>query len=362
MKIVEQHPEIPDSGKNTRLYKEDTLYFDIETTGLNVRRSHLYLLGAMWRENEKICLRQWFADTPSDEEVMIKDFLALSENFASLVHFNGDAFDLPYLCSKAAFYGLYTDSLKKKISLDLFRLYRPLKSILGRADMKLARLQQFCGYKRRDHHTGKELIQVYEQYLQTADGQLQKTLEQHNYDDIVGMLWTERLDTLLILRQEQLFPDSVSVTRTDPRTIELCCQFPGEFLSLPRILSCEGISLKISGHCCRIISPVYTGEYYYYYKDYRNYYYLPAEDRAIHKSIGVYVDPSARKKATADTCYDRKNSSFIREFAPVLAPALQSRPRKTDEYFCEISDAFLSDYDALKRYCTHIIGYMLKHL
>ena len=33
------------------------------------------------------------------------------------------------------------------------------------------------------------------------------------------------------------------------------------------------------------------------------YYYLPEEDSAVHKSVGIYVDKSRRKAATPQTCY-----------------------------------------------------------
>ena len=35
------------------------------------------------------------------------------------------------------------------------------------------------------------------------------------------------------------------------------------------------------------------------------------EDCAIHKSVGQYVDRSARKKATAKTCYTRAAGLFV---------------------------------------------------
>lgn len=362
MKIVEHRPEIPDFGMNTRLFRKHTLYFDIETTGLNARRSHLYLLGAMWMENKEVCLRQWFAEKPSDEETMLREFLELSRSFATLVHFNGTTFDLPYLCNKAAFYGLDAQPLKEMDTVDLYQLYRPLKAVLAAEDMKLSRLEQICGYERLDHHTGKELIRVYDDYLQTAYKQAQNTLERHNYDDIVGMVWTERLDSLLGLQQELLHPCNVAVTQTDHQMLEFHCDFNEELVSLPQPLSCGNISLEISGKCCRILTPLYKDEYYYYYKDYKNYFYLPAEDRAVHKSIGIYVDPSARKKATADTCYERKKGTFIREFTSQLIPALQGKPKKADEYYFEINDAFYSDAEMQAVYCTHVIGYLLKHI
>ena len=41
------------------------------------------------------------------------------------------------------------------------------------------------------------------------------------------------------------------------------------------------------------------------------------EDCAIHKSVGQYVDRSARKKATAKTCYTRAAGLFVPQ--PLLA-------------------------------------------
>ena len=40
-----------------------------------------------------------------------------------------------------------------------------------------------------------------------------------------------------------------------------------------------------------------------FYKDYKNYYYLPEQNCAIHKSVAAYVDKSRRTAATKNTCY-----------------------------------------------------------
>lgn len=363
MKIVEQRPEIPDFGKKCRLYRESTVYFDIETTGLNARRSHLYLLGVMWQEKDTVCLRQWFAERPSDEEIILREFLQFISSFSSLVHFNGTTFDLPYLCSKASFYGLDTAFLKSIPAIDLYQLYRPLKSVLAAEDMKLARLQALCGYSRRDHHTGKELISVYDAFLQTRDSEAQSILEQHNYDDIAGMLWTERLDSLLELKRETIAPSKITtIMSQDQSMLEILCQFSEYLVSLPQSVTFQGITLNIADQSLRILVPVVYGEYYYYHSDWKNYYYLPEEDRAVHKSVGIYVEPSARKKATADTCYTRKTGTFIPEFAPVLTPALQEHPRRADAYYYEITEQFFSDAKALSDYAVHILSYILKHI
>jgi hypothetical protein len=57
--------------------------------------------------------------------------------------------------------------------------------------------------------------------------------------------------------------------------------------------------------------PLYLGDFFHFYEDYKNYYYLPKEDMAIHKSVGSYVDREYRRQATASTCYTKKNGCFF---------------------------------------------------
>jgi len=48
----------------------------------------------------------------------------------------------------------------------------------------------------------------------------------------------------------------------------------------------------------------------HYFNDFKNYYYLPAEDEAMHKSVAQYVDASAKQKATRETAYTKKAGHF----------------------------------------------------
>ena len=66
-----------------------------------------------------------------------------------------------------------------------------------------------------------------------------------------------------------------------------------------------------------------------FYKDYRNYYYLPSEDEAIHKSIAQYVDSSNRVKCTAANCYTRKTGAFVPEFGGTNTPVFKKAIDKT---------------------------------
>ncbi len=57
----------PDFPVPERFLSGMDVFFDIETTGLNWRRSHLYLIGAaIYHPESKIWeLIQWFADEPA---------------------------------------------------------------------------------------------------------------------------------------------------------------------------------------------------------------------------------------------------------------------------------------------------------
>ena len=50
--------------EKTGISPETCLLFDIETTGLSWRRSHLYLLGAVFYTPEGWLQKQWFCQRP----------------------------------------------------------------------------------------------------------------------------------------------------------------------------------------------------------------------------------------------------------------------------------------------------------
>lgn len=57
--------------------------------------------------------------------------------------------------------------------------------------------------------------------------------------------------------------------------------------------------------------PVFHGELKHFLKDPKDYYYLPEEDTAVHRSIGEFVDPSHRRKATKKNCYIKTECDYL---------------------------------------------------
>ena len=96
-------------------------------------------------------------------------------------------FDLPFLKKCAAAYGLNTDVLDNIRSFDLYRHLRPVKTLLQLENLKLATLESYLNISRLDQATGKEMIAVYHDYLETGDKRLYQVLLLHNEDDLKAL-------------------------------------------------------------------------------------------------------------------------------------------------------------------------------
>ena len=329
------------SGTPENLSKT-AIFFDIETTGLSWRTSHLYMIGCAFYDPDKDgwILQQWFLEKPSEEKELLELFAEfLNEHpWDSLVHYNGTTFDLPYLRSKYQFYKLEdplvsieTDSDRQ--SLDLFTQIRRYKKHLNTPSLKQRDLEIFFGLPRDDCYTGGELISVYHEYLRSGEEKLLDCLWQHNYEDVQNLLpicaGVRAYQDLFGGKCRIVSFGDVSAARNE-FIISLELSTP-----LPQTLTCtaQHFTLHAEKSSAVLTIPVYEGELRHYFSDYKNYYYLPDEDMAIHKSVGSFVDPSHRKKATADTCYQRVSGRFLPQMDEVFPPSLRQARKDKVSWF-----------------------------
>ena len=75
------------------LFAEDSVFFDIETTGFSPANTTLYLIGCARRKGNIICIDQFFADTPDEEHLILAAFLELLKPYRTLITFNGLGFE-----------------------------------------------------------------------------------------------------------------------------------------------------------------------------------------------------------------------------------------------------------------------------
>ncbi|HCT90863.1 MAG TPA: hypothetical protein DF613_05720 [Lachnospiraceae bacterium] len=331
------------------------LFFDIETTGLNHRCSHLYLIGAMWLSEDTFCLRQWFAEKPGDEDAVLQDFLQLISGFAYLIHYNGSSFDIPYLVRKCAFYGLDPSPFHIE-SCDLYTRFRPLKPWLDVENMKLKTVERAVGLHRKDRYTGKELIELYKKWLQTGEPELLECLFLHNHEDLTGMIQIQRLFSFLAL-QNGILPLALERCEDEPDSLTLRL-IPAETLPLSLAVEKEHICLSVGNGRISLRLPKRHDELRLYFPDYRNYYYLPREDRALHKSVAVYTDPAYRQKATPDTCYERRTGTFLPQWKDSFTPVFRENRGDKTGYFL-YDHTLLDDINHLSIYAAQIIQHAL---
>ena len=104
--------------------------------------------------------------------------------------------------------------------------------------------------------------------------------------------------------------------------LDLCFESP---CSVPVGFEAENglVNMSLEKNLLKFRIELYEGELKFFYPNYKDYFYLPLEDTAVHKSVGEFVDKSARVRATAKTCYTRKNGLFVPQFEPLWEPALK---------------------------------------
>ena len=104
--------------------------------------------------------------------------------------------------------------------------------------------------------------------------------------------------------------------------------------------------------------PIYEEELKYFYTNYKDYYYLPAEDLALHKSVGSFVDKEYRMQATAATCYTRKTGDYLPQWEFLFEPFFK-REYDSKSLFFELTDSFKENREAFSRYASHILSMMM---
>lgn len=354
--------------------KERIVFFDIETTGLKAGSSQLYLIGTATFEDGGWVLRQFFAESPGEEMVVLKSFKDLVNSRASagrpiLVSYNGDTFDIPYLKSVGIQYGL-GDIFQNTISFDLYRFIKPCKEIMGTPNMRLKTVEKLCGICREDTYDGGELIYVYEEFLRLKnilkggceDNELNDGLKEnclkclllHNAEDVADMPKVMELYGYRLLKDgdfDFLSAEVIEVPKVKGKSgLVLDVKFKLR-TSLPKEFYKErpGMTVSASGEdplLLELCLDIYCGELRYYFVDYKNYYYLPAEDRAVHKSLASFVPADHRVKATAATCYTRKEGRFFPEPAPIFVPVFHET--KDGTRYAELTEEALADGEKWK--------------
>lgn len=329
----------------------NAIYFDIETTGLSARGSMLYLIGIISWENNGYVMTQWLNDDGESEATVIEAFLSVITSDTILIHYNGSAFDLPYLIKKCTILDI-PNKLSTVTSKDLYKRILPYKKILKLSSLKLTSLLSLLHIDRLDLYTGKELINVYFLYLKLQDTKRENDLLLHNKEDLFGLLILTSL-----LTYDDLFEGNYPYEiKWYDDCLFIQYQLPTN-IPIPFTVHKNGLFLEVNNKTAALRIPILEMELKYFYEDYKDYYYLPLEDTAIHKSVASFVDNGFKQKAKASNCYIKKQGSYLFQPSSMINPVFKDNYKSKESYFL-IDETFSNDKELLFKYQKALLEFL----
>lgn len=353
---------IRQSQLQDQLFDSAAVFFDIETTGFSPAHSSIYLIGCARRVDESVFIDQFFAESASDEKEVIQSFLDIIKDYSTIISFNGIGFDVPFLKAKCDTYHL-NEAFKSFRYLDIFKTVSELKFLLKLPNYKQKTLEAFLGLSRDDKYSGGDLINVYQEYCKDIDPEKEDLLLLHNYEDVVGMM-----DLLPVLSYIEIFHGQYAIAETkigSYRAIdgteekELLITLKNDY-PVPKRVSFQFREFYFisNGDTSTLRIPIYCGELHFFYSNYKDYYYLPQEDNAVHKSVATFVDKEYRETAHAFNCYTRKTGEFLPQYDTIMSPEFRKEYKDKVSFF-EITDDFCTSDVMLRRYTEHILQLMI---
>ena len=162
---------------------QQSLFFDIETTGLSADISAITVIGCCDMDGN---VTQWFNEDGLSQKQILTDFLAFIQPYNTLITFNGKTFDLPFLTSKIKEFKINA-SFDRYEHLDLYQILKPYKNLWGLKNFRQKNLEEYLGIQRTDKLSGKKLIKTYQDYLENGEIKNKESLLLHNLKDLIGL-------------------------------------------------------------------------------------------------------------------------------------------------------------------------------
>ena len=337
-----------------------TLLLNIETTGLSPRNAFVFMIGLGWVENNGWHFRCLLAEKKMDERKLMQNFHQLLHDFSQVLTYGGYSFTYRFLEERWKNYNMSDsfseneDSLFQGIrQLDIQKFLSPYRHLLPVADIKKSTAEQFIHYKRPEHLAPKELIKCYMAWEISADEALLTQLTDHHSADMIGLLSLYSWSAYVLFFKGDF--DSIH----HYEAIHNYCQFHITLkMPVPVQVQEAGkkMSFSLANNSAVLSIPLFHGELKYFLPGpVKDYYYLPKEDQAVHRSVACYVDKAYRQKATAATCYIRQCGTFLPAADESLQPCFKECYNDDHFYILYDEEKFQTQPDNLKHYLSAMI-------
>ena len=318
---------------------EDVLLFDIETTGFSPKNTALYMIGYSYYRSGHWQYRILLNEDGRSEYTLLQCFTEVLASYPTWIHFNGDGFDIPYLLEKCRQYEtlglrLPHDHLRNHVqSIDLYKVIKAYKHGLQLPNLKLKTIEEALQITRTDPYTGGDLIPLYRAYLKHPDPETEQILYRHNFEDLEGLI-----PLLSLLHFQSLAAGEFTLLEVSRQAaqIRLLLHLPYP-LPLRFLICMSEYTWNGYGDQATITIPLTEEEMKYFLPDWKDYYYLPAEDTVIHKSVAAFVDAPYKEKVKKETCFLKKEGPFLpypQSFSAPGIPLFRRNYRDRQTFVC----------------------------
>lgn len=162
---------------------KDEIILDIETTGLDSVHDNLVLLGFIVFEGEKSYIIQYFAEDNFEEERLLKIYLSMTLG-KTIITYNGDKFDIPFLNTRLDKYGLEPIF---PATMDIYKIISSHRKYFTFESMRLMDIEKHIGIFRNDPSRYKVISKLTED-IKKRDKP--RPIMIHNENDLIA---TEKL-------------------------------------------------------------------------------------------------------------------------------------------------------------------------
>lgn len=246
---------------------KNTCFFHMITTGHFWRNSMITELSLMYlnEENQWIC-QIWTLEKEADEYDMLEAFAHKISAVNCIIGFNSNSFHIPYLAHKFQAYEL-ENPLEEKKRIDLLKTLKPIGKKLH-ISTKLNDLRLFL-------HLSDELSEI--ECIGAATALFVYPVILQGTFDVKN---AEVLNDELIFFCETTvpFPEDIRIHDDEFYLI-------GEKNELKIKVKTESNRLKL------------------WFKNYKDYFYLPEDDMVIHKSLASTISKDKKRKAKPEECF-----------------------------------------------------------
>lgn len=331
-------------------FSEDTIAYDIETTGLSSRNHHIYMIGCCYRKNDQVIVSQFFAENKEQEKAILESFFSLLRTFCVQMTFNGIHFDTPFITERAKKHHLDTAPLSIT-HFDIYKECRSLKKILNLPSCRQKAIEEFLGIYRDDSFSGGDLIPIYQAYTNNPNEHDLALLKLHNYEDVIGML-----SLLPIMTYQNLYAATFHLTsitkhtfldfnKNEKEELEVFADISETFPAPFRLKTPYGFFLFQEDHVKGLL-PLHTQVLRHFLPNYKDYVYLPNEEMILLKELADYIPKGQKIPTTPDNCFLQKEDTFI-QVPPQLSldenSTIFKKERKDKNIFLSLSTLNFDD-------------------